>query len=132
MTQHESRTTRDHDEIRRWVEERGGTPASVRGTAAGDDAAGILRIDFPGRGEDQELEHVSWDEFFAKFDESDLTFLYQDKTSDGGISRFNKFIHEGRDSGRGDDEIGQQGREGRGAAESESMKRDRDRGSKGR
>ncbi len=27
-----TRTTTDHDEIRRWVEEHGGTPASVKGT----------------------------------------------------------------------------------------------------
>ena len=33
----ESKTTTDHDEIRRWVEERDGVPASVRGTEEGDE-----------------------------------------------------------------------------------------------
>src|SRR5205085_1728217 len=37
-----STTTTDHDEIRRWVEEHGGKPASVRGTENGD-GAGVLR-----------------------------------------------------------------------------------------
>jgi hypothetical protein len=37
----ETRTTTDHDEIRRWAEEHGGQPAVVKGTE-------ILRIDFPG------------------------------------------------------------------------------------
>jgi hypothetical protein len=40
--------------------------------------AGILRIDFGPK-----EEEVSWDEFFKKFDEANLHFLYQDKTKDG-------------------------------------------------
>jgi len=38
------------------------------------------------------LEEISWEEFFEKFDESHLQFLYQDKTKDGKISRFHKFV----------------------------------------
>ncbi len=83
----EAKTTTDHDEIRRWVEERGGRPASVKGTGDGDDA-GLLRIDFPGVGDETSLEEISWDEFFRAFDENDLAFLYQDERD----SRFNKFV----------------------------------------
>ncbi len=88
----ESTTTTDHEEIRKWVETRGGKPACVRGTGAKDDP-GILRIDFEGvgAGEDK-LEELSWDEFFDKFEENDLAFLHQDKTSDGKTSRFFKFV----------------------------------------
>jgi hypothetical protein len=43
----EAKTTTDHDEIRRWIEERGGKPATVSRTAEGDEP-GILRVDFPG------------------------------------------------------------------------------------
>lgn len=84
-------TTTDHDEIRRWVEERGGTPARVD---APDGAGGILRIDFeePGGGDDERLEPIGWDDFFATFEENRLAFLHQDKTDDGRISRFNKFV----------------------------------------
>ena len=85
----ESKTTTNHDEIRRWVEARGGRPASVRETGNGDDP-GILRIDFGDQ--DEGLEAISWDEFFEAFDENDLAFLYQEETEDGGESRFNKFI----------------------------------------
>jgi hypothetical protein len=85
----ESKTTTNHDEIRRWVEARGGHPASVRETGNGDDP-GILRIDFGDQ--DEGLETISWDEFFQAFDENDLAFLYQEETEDGGESRFNKFI----------------------------------------
>lgn len=84
-----SLTTTDHEEIKRWVEERGGRPATVKGTG---EEAGILRIDFPGYSGADSLEEISWDNFFQKFDESNLQFLYQEETSDGKQSRFSKFI----------------------------------------
>jgi hypothetical protein len=83
-------TTTDHGKIRKWVEERGGRPASVKGTGKGE--PGVLRIDFPGYGDDSKLEEISWDEFFDKFEESDLAFLHQDKTAGGETSRFFKFV----------------------------------------
>ena len=88
----ESKTTTDHDEIRRWVEERGGKPAGVKGTGDGDDP-GVLRIDFPGGAGDETFEHLSWDEFFQKFDENGLAFLYQEETKDGSERRFFKFVN---------------------------------------
>ncbi len=87
----ESKTTTDHQEIRSWVERRSGKPATVKGTS-GDEGAGILRIDFPGYSGEQSLKEISWDEFFEKFEQSQLAFLYQDQTSDGEKSRFFKFI----------------------------------------
>jgi hypothetical protein len=89
MSTHSSKQTTNHDEIRRWVESRGGHPASVRGTAERDEHAGLLRIRFR---DDEDLEDVEWDEFFDKFDEEKLAFLYQDQTTDGGKSRFFKFV----------------------------------------
>lgn len=79
-------TTTDHKTIRQWAEKRDGHPAKVASTADG----GILRIDF-GEPEDR-LEKIDWDEFFRIFEENNLAFLFQEKTEDGGTSRFNKFI----------------------------------------
>ena len=90
MTTAESKTTTDHDEIRQWVEARGGLPAAVKRTG-GSHEAGLLRIDFPGYGDD-ELERISWDDFFRKFDEAHLAFLYQDRLKSGETSRFFKFV----------------------------------------
>lgn len=87
-----SNTTTDHEEIRAWVEQRGGKPAMVKGTNKKKSEAGILRIDFPGYTGKDTLEEIGWDEFFEKFDEGDLQFLYQSETADGKESRFNKFI----------------------------------------
>ena len=87
----ESKTTTDHKVIRKWAEERGGKPAAVKRTGSEDDP-GVLRIDFPGRGDEVSLEEVSWDEFFEKFEEKKLAFLYQEQTSGGQESRFFKFV----------------------------------------
>jgi hypothetical protein len=90
-----TRSTTDHDEIRRWVEAHGGRPATVRGTAEGDDA-GVLRIDFPGGAGEDSLEPVSWDEWFQKFEEKGLAFVYQQERPDGEESTFFRLV--GRDS----------------------------------
>ena len=87
-----SNTTTDHDQIRRWVEKHDGKPASVRGTEKGDDDAGVLRIDFPGGAGQDRLEHISWDDWFEKFDESGLAFLYQEHKASGVDSTFFKLV----------------------------------------
>src|SRR5690606_6462410 len=86
-----AKATIDHDEIRQWVERHGGSPAVVKRTRRGDDP-GILRIDFPGFSGEDSLEHVDWDEFFEKFEEANLAFVYQDETVSGRPSRFNKLV----------------------------------------
>jgi hypothetical protein len=85
-----SDTTTAHDAIRKWAEERGGRPATVKGTESGDEDAGILRIDF--QDPDDRLEEISWDEWFDKFDEANLAFLYQDEKKDGETSTFFKLV----------------------------------------
>jgi hypothetical protein len=85
----DSETTTDHKLIRKWAEQRDGRPATVRATEE-DGHAGILRIDFGPK--EERLEEIDWDEFFRKFDEAELAFLYQDRTKDGELSRFHKFV----------------------------------------
>jgi hypothetical protein len=92
MADNESKTTTDHGEIRRWAEERGGSPATVTGTESGGEDAGILRIDFPGGKEDR-LEQISWEDWFSKFDEEKLAFLYQEEVKSGDESRFFKLVN---------------------------------------
>jgi hypothetical protein len=85
-----SDTTTDHDTIRTWAEERGGRPATVKGTESGGDDAGILRIDF--QDPDDRLEEISWDDWFEKFEDAKLAFLYQDEKKDGETSTFFKLV----------------------------------------
>jgi hypothetical protein len=92
-TERSGHTTTDHAFIRRWVEERGGRPARVKGTGGGAEDAGILRIDFPGYSGGDSLEEISWEEFFEKFEESRLAFLHRDIAGDDGQpDRFNKLV----------------------------------------
>ena len=90
---HLSNTTTDHDEIRQWAEERGGKPSCVQGTGAKGDI-GLMRIEFPGKpnANDDNVEEISWEDFFAKFDERGLALVYQTKTAAGKKSNFNKII----------------------------------------
>ncbi len=83
--------TTDHEKIRAWVEARGGSPATVKGSG-GPELVGILRIDFPGYTGKTTLEKISWEDFFKKFEERGLAFLCQDTTVDGALSRFWKLI----------------------------------------
>ena len=89
---HESKVTTNHDEIRRWVEERGGHPARVKDTER-KGSTGLLRIDYPGYSGEGTLERITWDEFFEGFDDNNLAFLYQEKTKDGKESRFSKLVN---------------------------------------
>ncbi len=52
--------------------------------------AGRAAVDF-SEPEDS-LEEISWDDFFAKFDEEGLALVYQDETKDGSESRFFKLV----------------------------------------
>ena len=88
----DAKQTTDHDKIRKWVEERGGKPAAVRGTGSGDDP-GVLRIDFPGYTGEESLRQITWEEFFDKFEKERLAFLYQEETKDGDESRFSKLTN---------------------------------------
>jgi hypothetical protein len=93
MTQSDSKTTKEHNTIKNWTEERDGKPAVVESTTNSSEGGGLLRINFPGYAEDN-LKNISWEEFFRIFDENDLQFLYQEKTKDGGESKFFKFVSD--------------------------------------
>ena len=94
----EARTTTNHDEIRKWVEARGGRPTVVKGTE-GKDGEGLLRIDFAEP--DDKLQPIDWETFFHTFDDRQLAFLHQDKTADGKQSRFFKFVRRDAEKQRG-------------------------------
>lgn len=89
-----TRMTTDHDEIRRWAEERGATPACVQGTGGRGDT-GMIRLDFPGYSGRESLQPISWDDWFNKFEEKNLGLLIQESIR-GQKSNFNKLVSRGR------------------------------------
>lgn len=84
-----SYTTTDHEVIRAWAEARNGRPAQIADTEDSS-GSGVLRIEFEDS--DDRLAESDWDAFFRVFEDRGLAFVYQEKTSDGSISRFNKLV----------------------------------------
>lgn len=87
----ESKTTTDHSTIKKWAEERNGKPTCIKDSGGRQDA-GVLRINFPG-GAEENLENISWEAFFDKFEKEKLAFLYQEKKTNGEVSTFNKLVN---------------------------------------
>jgi anaerobic selenocysteine-containing dehydrogenase len=52
----------------------------------------VLRIDFPGGAGEDQLEPISWDEWFRIFEENNLAFLYQDRKASGEPSTFFRLV----------------------------------------
>jgi len=92
LSMNRSKTTTDHDEIRRWAEARRGQPSAVKGTSRSKNDIGMIRIDFPGYSGAGKLVPISWDEWFKKFDESNLAMVLQEETAKGQKSHFNKLV----------------------------------------
>ncbi|MEZ4727218.1 MAG: hypothetical protein R3E79_08810 [Caldilineaceae bacterium] len=88
-----SQSTTDHQTIRQWAAARGGIPTVINGTKEDGAGEGVLRIHFPAQSRDNaSFREISWEEFFDDFEANDLQLVYQEKTSDGQLSRFNKLV----------------------------------------
>jgi hypothetical protein len=61
--------TRDRAVIQRWVEERGGQPARVRGAEVARIAFGALQPNW---------EPLTWPELFELLDRTRMAFMYED------------------------------------------------------
>lgn len=87
----EAKVTTDHRKIKHWVEQRGGRPARVEGTAV-NGSSGVILLDY-GEPTSLELEEITWDDFFDGFEANELAFLYPDDIDE---VRFAKLV--GRES----------------------------------
>lgn len=67
----DTKVTKDHDEIRAWVEEHGGNPI-IRDKRG--DQRGVIDIAFE---EPLTEEAISWLEFFDTFDSLNMEFRYE-------------------------------------------------------
>lgn len=75
------KSTRDHNEIKNWVEKHEGVPEVIDDLEAGSDDAG-LRINFPTTEDDAFLDTathgVEWKDWFDIFDDQGLIFVYSE------------------------------------------------------
>lgn len=84
----------EHHAIKAWAEARHARPALVKGTGNTSDA-GRIRLDFPGYSGGDLLEEISWEQWFARFEENNLALVVQDATTDAQRSNFSLLV--GRD-----------------------------------
>lgn len=69
--------TTDEEEIRAWIEERGGVPVLVKGVEEnGKESPDMLHIAFGPLVPD--MEEVTWDEFFERLENEQLALEYDD------------------------------------------------------
>lgn len=71
--------TTDHEHIRRWVDDLGGTPSAVPLDAAED--PGLLRFEFSDD-DDGPFESLDWETFFERFEADELALLYRTPDED--------------------------------------------------
>jgi hypothetical protein len=93
-------STRDHDVIRGWAVRHGAEPATGEATSSGpatvtvnDGGAGV-RFNFPSAAR---FRPISWEEWFANFDDHVLTFVYEEEVADRAYELFEA---RGGDHGR--------------------------------
>lgn len=91
------KVTTNHEEIKSWITTHDGKPDLIQTPGVGNSEEG-LRIDFPGK-EDEEYfnentksEDISWNEFFKRFEEWNLAFMYEEKTRGKNLSNAYRFI----------------------------------------
>jgi len=75
--------TIDNDEIRAWIEEHGGVPATIKGMSEdeedGVESADMLHISFDPN--DPNMEEMDWEEFFERFENENLALVYDENAS---------------------------------------------------
>ncbi len=87
----QGKITTDRQTIKEWTKARKGWPALIRKmTAAGVEIA--LSIVFPGYEADEIVCRLTWDEFFDKFDQLKLVFVYEEDDRNHKLSYCYAFV----------------------------------------
>jgi hypothetical protein len=71
-----SEPTSNHEEIRRWAEANQFSPAEQLPVRVDGEPAELRLLSEPQINARQDKRLISWEEFFAKFDEQGLAFVY--------------------------------------------------------
>ena len=87
----QTKITTDHSVIRKWFEERGGIPVARVGKSPPVEDAGVLQVYFDNASIPDNVQRISWEDFFTRFDQANLALLFEDGD---GKNRFFKFISQ--------------------------------------
>jgi len=89
--------TTNEDEIRGWIEERGGVPVLVAGVEEnGKESPEMLHIAFGPLVPD--MEEIDWEEFFERMENQQLALEYDDEAPRGQVPDF-EFVDRDRELG---------------------------------
>ncbi len=87
----QGKVTIDRNIIRKWAQARHGWPALVKKvTSAGIEM--VLSFVFPDNEPLETVRKISWEEFFEKFDQQHLAFVYQESDRNRELSYYYEFI----------------------------------------
>ncbi len=75
----QGKLTTDKEKIKQWIQTYKGWPA-IKLMETADSIETVLAIVFPGGEGDHVIRRLSWEEFFQKFDQLKLVFLYEEAT----------------------------------------------------
>ena len=75
--------TQNHDQIKKWIEARGGRPARLAHQSTSDTLAPLtVWFEDENRNVKQSYQALEYDEFFKVFDQHNLTFTYTENGDD--------------------------------------------------
>ncbi len=74
--------TTDREEIRQWAKAHNGRPAVIRRPTRGG-GVGIVDIDLAGVGNDEDVQPISWEDFFDYIEAHHLAFAYEKESRPG-------------------------------------------------
>jgi hypothetical protein len=84
--------TSDPQVIRRWATARGGQPAIMPSQEKNATTAAVPHIVFPADAYPDAYTTISWQELFDRMQQEALVFVYQEKTANGSLSHFGRFV----------------------------------------
>ena len=82
--------TIDNDEIRAWIEEKGGIPTTIKGMSEdeedGVESADMLHISFDPT--DPNMVEMDWEEFFERLENENLALVYDPEANEDEAREF--------------------------------------------
>lgn len=78
MAERTTHYTSNHTEIRSWAKRHGARPGIARDTIASRDLDQLTLV-LPGERGEENVEFIDWDEFFRRFDEEEMVFVYEER-----------------------------------------------------
>jgi hypothetical protein len=92
-----TRSTRDHDTIRRWATAHAAEPATGEATESGPATVAVndggvgVRFNFPGAAR---FRPIDWIEWLAHFDRHQFRFVFEEPNTDQVAARAYELFHE--------------------------------------